>query len=237
MRLLTISFVLSVLAPSLVSQNLGVNTSSPNATLDVQSQGNSAQSRAISVSNSNNDTLFLLRDDGRLGIGTTSPTAPLDVNTSGSVAARFSAPVEGQPAVNSNELVTLGQLQAVSAGGQSSSSTGSNATMWSSTQSGSTISLFDAMRFCRNLTDGGHTDWRLPHFNDVYTLMSNSGTPLPTLSSTGTYWLGATDMSYLNNSSGFWPALSVSNTDLNANGSVALTVVYYYSNLRVFCVR
>jgi hypothetical protein len=234
---LRLSFSFWILAGTLFAQNMGVNTSSPSATLDVQSQGNSAQTRAVSVSNSNNDTLLLLRDDGRLGIGTTSPAAPLDVNTTGTIAARFSAPVEGQPAVNANELVTLGQLQAVSAGSQGSSSTGSNATMWSSTQTPANVTLFDAMRFCRNLSDGGHTDWRLPHFNDVYTLMSNSAVPLPTLNATGNYWLSATDMTYLNNSSGFWPGVSISNTDLNANGSISFSLIYYYNTYRAFCVR
>jgi hypothetical protein len=219
------------------AQNFGINAPNPSATLDIQTFGNNAGSNAITVTNSQNDTLFLLRNDGRLGIGTTAPSAPLEIQTNGAIAARFSAPVEGQPAINANELVTLGQLQTVSAGGQAAGSTGSNATDWSSTFSSTTLTLFDAMRFCRNLTDGGHNDWRLPHFNDIYTLFSNSAVPLPTLNATGTYWLSATDMTYLNNSSGFWPAISVSSTNLNTNGSVSFTITYYYNSNRTVCVR
>jgi hypothetical protein len=221
-------------AAGLFAQNLGINTSTPSAALDVQSQGNSGQTRAFSVSNSNNDTLLLLRDDGRLGIGTTAPTAPLDVNTSGSVAARFSAPVEGQPAVNTNELVTLGQLQAVSAGGQSSSNYGSNATMWSTSVSPSGAWHASALLFCRNLTEGGFNDWRLPTMADIFQLYADSSVPLPTYP-IDAYWLVPTN--FVNASTSVMPYLSLSQSSLSSNNPFTYGQNGSTANYRAFCVR
>jgi len=230
----TFTFLICLSATALSAQNLGVNTSSPSATLDVQSQGNSAQTRAISVSNSNNDTLLLLSDDGRLGIGTTSPTAPLDVNTSGSVAARFSAPVEGQPAVNANELVTLGQLQAVSAGGQSSANYGSNATMWSTSVTPAGAWHSNAMLFCRNLTEGGFNDWRLPTLADIFKLVADTSVPLPSYS-TGSYWLIPTH--FVNASSASIPYLIISQPSFSNPNPFYYSTSGSTSNYFGFCVR
>jgi hypothetical protein len=169
------------------AQNVGINTSTPVAALDVQSAGNSSATMAVSVSNSGNDTLVVVRDNGNVGIGTTQPGAPLDVQTQGNLAARFSAPVEGQPAVNTNELVTLGQLQAVSAG-SSSAGVYSLPTGWSA-ESQSTMRFVGAIIYCRNLTEGGHTDWRVPTTEEFLYLLGETIVPLPSLTLNNQYWL------------------------------------------------
>jgi len=213
------------------TQRMGVNTNNPTATLDVQTTGNSGQTSAFSVSNANQDTLLLLRDNGRLGIGTTQPQAPLDVQTSGNVAARFSAPVEGQPAVNTNELVTLGQLQAVSAGGQGGSSGASNATQWS-TGTQSSVNFFSSLLYCRNLTEGGFSDWYLPSMNDIIKLISDSSIPLPAYSN-GAYWL-----SPLNpvTNSGNNLFISISGPITNVNSWV-FSSTSNSTSYNAFCVR
>jgi hypothetical protein len=230
----TAFYLLSILySTSLIAQTqrMGVNTSTPSATLDVQSQGNSAQSKALSVSNSNQDTLMLLLDNGNLGIGTTQPQAPIDVQTSGNLAARFSAPVEGQPAVNANELVTLGQLQAVSAGGQGGSGQSSNATMWS-TSTQTSLNLFSSLVFCRNLNEGGFTDWRLPTLNDVIKLITDDAVPLPSYSSGG-YWMSPVNpVTNSGNSLGLSIGGSLSSTNTWSFFSTSNSTGY-----NAFCVR
>jgi hypothetical protein len=190
-------FYLLFFVCNVCAQNVGINTSNPSAALDIQSTGNTATTMAVSISNSNNDTLWVLRDNGNVGIGTTQPTAPLEVQTQNAIAARFSAPIEGQPAVNVNELVTLGQLQAVSAAGNSTSS-GLYAlpTEWSN-ENPNPGTLISGAMYCRNLTQGGHTDWRLPSMEEFMYLITNSSVSLPSLSFTfGYYWLRASNIEH-----------------------------------------
>jgi hypothetical protein len=233
MRMMILSFSLLTLA-GVSAQRLGVNTTTPVSTLDVQSQGSGSLTGALSVSNSNNDTLLYLRDDGRLGIGTTTPSVALDVITSGSVAARFSAPVEGQPALNANELVTLGQLQAVSAGGQSSANFGSNATMWSLSVTPSAGWHSNALLFCRNLTEGGFNDWRLPTMLDIFKLVSDNSVPLPSYAPDN-YWL--IPATFVNASTGSIPYLIVSQPSFSNANPFYYSTVGSSSNMKGFCVR
>jgi len=227
--------VLGVLAHSIAAQNVGINTSNPSAALDIQSTGNTATTMAVSISNSNNDTLWVLRDNGNVGIGTTQPTAPLEVQTQNAIAARFSAPIEGQPAVNVNELVTLGQLQAVSAAGSSSGSAASNASMWSTSFTTSNAYFGNAVIFCRTLTDGGFSDWRVPTVLDVIKLMEDSSIPLPVYAAGASYWL---TLAQAVNGNGAFPLIYIGNSNLTTNNSF-----YFLSDwtnngsARAFCVR
>jgi len=218
------------------AQNIGINTSTPAAALDVQSSGNSSATMAVTVSNSGNDTLMVVRDNGNVGIGTTQPGAALDVQTQNSIAARFNAPVEGQPAVNSNELVTLGQLQAVSAGGSSSGSASSTATMWSTSFSTSNANFGTAVIYCRSLTDGGFTDWRVPNIIDILKLLEDSSIPLPTYGQGAYYWLS---ISQAVTGSHIWPMIYIGNSNLNVTNSFFFNTTSSSSNsdARAFCVR
>jgi len=232
-----ISILLCFSSSVICAQNLGINTSTPAAALDVQSSGSSSGSMAVSVSNSASDTLIVVRDDGNVGIGTTQPGAPLDVQTQGNVAARFNAPVEGQPAVNTNELVTLGQLQAVSAG-SSSSSSGIYAlpTEWS-LESPSASRFIGAIMYCRDLTYGGHTDWRVPSPDDFMYLITESAVQLPVLTINTQYWLRVSPPEFNGSTS--------SNTTARVNtfyftgdwNTSYLTVTSTTSNYSTICVR
>jgi hypothetical protein len=233
--------LISIVFPGLISaQNIGINTSTPAAALDVQSSGNSSATMAVSVSNSGNDTLLVVRDNGNVGIGTTQPGVPLDIQTQNSVAARFSAPVEGQPAVNTNELVTLGQLQAVSAGSSGSAGVSSTATMWSTSSSPVAGNFHTAMVYCRNLTEGGFTDWYLPSISDYIKLISDTSIPLPTGFSTGLHWLRPETYTPISTGSliniGF-PVLNVNNADWSQNNAVTFLANSNTQNYLAFCVR
>jgi hypothetical protein len=236
----TISSILSMACiclavASLSAQNVGINTLFPAAALDVQSSGNSSATMAVSVSNSGNDTLVVVRDNGNVGIGTTQPGVPLDVQTQGNLAARFSAPVEGQPAVNTNELVTLGQLQAVSAGGSSSGSSASNASMWSTSFTTTVNNFATAVIYCRNLTDGGFTDWRVPNVLDILKLLEDSSVPLPSYGAGAYYWMSVSQATHGSIS---WPIFYIANANLNSNNSFFFNTTSSSSNdARAFCVR
>ncbi|MEE9373886.1 MAG: tail fiber domain-containing protein [Saprospiraceae bacterium] len=61
---------------SLFSQkNVGINTSNPESTLEIKSQGISDSTSALNVTDLNNKSLMYIGDDGKVGVGTTSPGA------------------------------------------------------------------------------------------------------------------------------------------------------------------
>lgn len=58
--------------------NVGINTISPTAKLQIQQTGSDDTLRI--VDDSNNTSQFIVKGDGKVGIGTTSPTAKLQIN-------------------------------------------------------------------------------------------------------------------------------------------------------------
>lgn len=215
------------------AQNVGLNTQTPVGTLDIRSTGQTASSHALLVSNAASDTMMVIRDDGRVGIGTTQPAYALDVQSADPVAARFNAPVEGQPAVNQNELTTLGQVQnlIVSASGSASP------TMFSAA---STTDMYftSALIYCRNLTEGGYTDWRVPTLQDWIELVQNDAVVLPTYISNRYYWISPGDGAYPVYSY-YWLTLYISTSNLSTNNSHYITNSNNSpsSSAYTFCVR
>ncbi len=65
---------------------------------------------------------------------------------------------------------------AVSAGG------GGSVTMITD-ESAATYNLGDAIRYCRNLTESGHSDWKLPTLNEILNVISKGGTTIANESS------------------------------------------------------
>ncbi|WP_133298116.1 hypothetical protein [Candidatus Ornithobacterium hominis] len=59
---------------------MGINTDTPQATLEVVSKENSAATSALKIKNSDNDPLITVSNAGGLGIRTNNPTATLDIN-------------------------------------------------------------------------------------------------------------------------------------------------------------
>jgi hypothetical protein len=228
------SLVFLLLPFTLCAQNVGVNVLNPSATLDVHALSLSPTDKALSISNAFNDTLLILNNNGFLGLGTTQPNAPLTIQTNAPIAAFFSSPVEGQPAVNPNELVTLGQLQAVSASSSANASSQSSATMWSLGFTTQNAYISNGAIFCRNLNEGGFTDWRLPTAADIMKLVQDPLVPLPTYNSGG-YWLSPG--LHVNGASSAWPIFFISNSNLSASNSFYFTTDWGASSYRAFCVR
>lgn len=63
-----------------VSAQVGINTSTPSATLDVASQGSTATTKALKVSNSLGTEMITVRNQGNVGISVQDPQKRLDVD-------------------------------------------------------------------------------------------------------------------------------------------------------------
>ncbi|SZD73223.1 Uncharacterised protein [Candidatus Ornithobacterium hominis] len=74
LTILSLTFGISVFA------QVGINTDTPQATLEVVSKENSASTSALKIKNSDNDPLITVSNAGGLGIRTDNPTATLDIN-------------------------------------------------------------------------------------------------------------------------------------------------------------
>lgn len=71
--------LLSLYVTEVSAQNVGINTNTPTAALDIFSQGDSNLTENIRISNSSNVNLLTLLNNGYLGLGTTSPSVRLDL--------------------------------------------------------------------------------------------------------------------------------------------------------------
>ena len=73
-----------------ISGNVGINTTSPTAKLQVKGSGSDATTTSLLVQNSSAVTSMAILDDGKVGIGTTSPSTQLHIyKSSGAVTLRL----------------------------------------------------------------------------------------------------------------------------------------------------
>lgn len=70
-----------------------------------------------------------------------------------------------------------------------SGSGGGGAPTMISAESSSSMNYGDAIRHCRNLSEGGHSDWYMPSYTEVVQLVSRGGTAVPGDTSTNYFWL------------------------------------------------
>lgn len=68
-----------VISGNVFAQNVGINTASPAAALEVKGEGNSATKKTLRVTNSDGVEILTLLDNGRLGVGQTAPSVRLDL--------------------------------------------------------------------------------------------------------------------------------------------------------------
>ena len=73
--------IIALLIPICTFSQVGINTQTPSATLDIVSQGNNASTKALKITNSSAAKLFTVLDNGTVGVGTDSPNAKLDIRT------------------------------------------------------------------------------------------------------------------------------------------------------------
>jgi hypothetical protein len=75
-------FILSnVLLSSIAYSQVGINTETPQATLDINSPGNTASTKSMRITNSSATETVTVTDQGRVGIGATVPQGQLHVAT------------------------------------------------------------------------------------------------------------------------------------------------------------
>lgn len=62
---------------------VGINTPDPQASLDIQSKGNTASTKAMRINNSNGTEMMTVTDAGRIGVGKVLPEGQLHIVTTG----------------------------------------------------------------------------------------------------------------------------------------------------------
>lgn len=73
-------FIFSLLSIGLCLAQVGINTNTPQAILEIQSKGNTASTKALSIKNNSAVNIFNVRDDGRIiTSGVASPTVLFDL--------------------------------------------------------------------------------------------------------------------------------------------------------------
>ncbi len=89
-------FILLFLGFSMTSQNnVGVNTSTPNSSLEVQGNGDTDATSGLNVTDSAGSSSLFVRDDGRVGIGVTTPGARFMVIGKAGAPAMNILPIAG----------------------------------------------------------------------------------------------------------------------------------------------
>lgn len=75
-------FALFYLSGSPLQAQVGINESTPSATLDIKSKGNTSATKALEINNSNGTEMFTILNNGNVGINVANPTAKLHTNGS-----------------------------------------------------------------------------------------------------------------------------------------------------------
>lgn len=97
------TFIIWFIASFLIidAQNVGINTVSPSASLDIVSKGSTNATNALNINNSSSANLLKTTDQGNIGInlGSTIPTSILQVNSAATTNIRHeNLPVLSSPA-------------------------------------------------------------------------------------------------------------------------------------------
>ncbi|MGG5211006.1 hypothetical protein ACQWU4_18960 [Chryseobacterium sp. MIQD13] len=74
---------------TIVPGQTGINTSTPSASLDIVSKGNTSATKALEINNSSAKEMVTVLNNGNVGIGETAPTATLQITNTTSTALRI----------------------------------------------------------------------------------------------------------------------------------------------------
>jgi len=121
-----------------------------------------------------------------LSLFTFSLTAQVEIDqaieltgTDGDRAVRnLEAPVDGTDAVNKDYVDN-----AVSGSGG-----GLSLPTMMSDQSASTMNYVPALMYCKNLSEGGYSDWRMPTFGEMTYMLSQGGITIPNVTNNANVW-------------------------------------------------
>lgn len=78
-KLTIATYIVFIPTTTIVAQNVGINTSTPTATLEIQSEGNSSATKSILISNAGNVNLHTVLNNGYIGLGTVTPATRIDL--------------------------------------------------------------------------------------------------------------------------------------------------------------
>lgn len=134
-KILTAAIAFIAIATYSQTGNVGINTSTPSAALDIVSKDSTSATKALEINNSSNTEMVTVLNNGNVGVGTSSPTNSLHVNGS----FRLNDGTEQNARVLTSDSNGVGTWQALSAGNKTAVITGSG-TQNFSTSSGSTFS-------------------------------------------------------------------------------------------------
>src|ERR1700742_2518392 len=87
--ILSISIILSL---EINAQRVGIGTTTPIAKLEVVGEGASSMTNALVLKNSVGDTIFRVRNDGRMGFGFNGATYGRSVNIAGNGINLYNGP-------------------------------------------------------------------------------------------------------------------------------------------------
>lgn len=79
LQLINIAYAVFISTATVTAQNVGINTSTPTATLEIQSEGNSAATQSILISNAGKVNLCTVLNNGYIGLGTLNPITRIDL--------------------------------------------------------------------------------------------------------------------------------------------------------------
>lgn len=79
MKIKLLFVALATVSIGFAQEKTGINTTDPEATLDIRSNGNSSSTKALKINNADNTEIVTVLDDGKVGIGTSTPTTKLHI--------------------------------------------------------------------------------------------------------------------------------------------------------------
>jgi len=86
------------------------------------------------------------------------------------------------PPVNGTDAVNKDYVDAAVA------ATGGGSLTMVSNESGSSMNFGDAIRYCKNLSESTHSDWKLPSFTELIDVVSRGGTSVSSDASSNYIW-------------------------------------------------
>jgi hypothetical protein len=93
------------------------------------------------------------------------------------------------PPVNPNDAVNKDYVDQAVVSGSGGSGGGFSVQEVSQLSPNQVQNFAEAARYCRNLTEGGHSDWYMPSYDEIVYALSSSGVPFPNNSDPNYFWL------------------------------------------------
>ncbi len=103
-----ITILANILFSGLALSQVGINTPTPKASLDIQSKGNTSSTKALRINNSSNTEIMTVTDEGNIGVGTAAPTNLLDIRSTSNGAVKIADGTQGNGKVLTSDASGVG---------------------------------------------------------------------------------------------------------------------------------